>query len=77
MLSKDFMKLVFISFVAAVPVGQYSVSQWLEGFAYRVDVTMTVFLIAGATALFIAWITVGFESLKSARSNPITSLRSE
>ncbi len=77
MLSKDFMKLVFISFVVAVPVGYYSVSQWLEGFAYRIDISAMVFLMAGAISVVIAWLTVGFESVKAARSNPITSLRSE
>ena len=77
MLSAEFIKLVLISFVIAAPIGYYAMSRWLEGFAYRIDISVMVFLIAGVVALFIAWITVGFESLKAARSNPIRSLRSE
>ena len=77
MLSAEFIKLVLISFVIAAPIGYYAMSRWLEGFAYRIGISVMVFLIAGVVALFIAWITVGFESLKAARSNPIRSLRSE
>jgi putative ABC transport system permease protein len=77
MLSRDFMKLVLISFVIAAPVGYYAMDQWLNGFAYRVHVSLLILFLAGVVACMIAWFTVGFESLKAARSNPIRSLRNE
>jgi putative ABC transport system permease protein len=77
MLSRDFMKLVLISFVIAAPIGYFAMDQWLGGFAYRVDISLVILLTTGLAAVGIAWFTVGFESLKAARSNPIRSLRSE
>ncbi len=77
MLSKDFLKLVIISFVIAAPVGYYAMTVWLRGFAYRVEINLLVFVIAGIISVLIAWFTVGFESFKAARSNPMKSLRSE
>jgi len=77
LLTKDFIRLVAISFVVAVPLGYYAVDTWLEGFAYRVDISLVVFAGAGVLSLVIAWATVGFESLKAAMANPVNSLRSE
>ncbi|HWA35874.1 MAG TPA: FtsX-like permease family protein, partial [Cyclobacteriaceae bacterium] len=77
MLSTDFIKLVLISFAVAVPVGYFAMNKWLEGFAYRVEISWAIFLIAGVISVLIAWFTVGFESLKAARSNPMKSLRTE
>lgn len=77
LLTKDFIGLVAISFVVAVPLGYYAVDKWLEGFAYRVDISLVVFIGAGVLSLVIAWATVGFESIKAAMANPVESLRSE
>jgi len=77
MLSKDFLKLVFISFIIAAPAGYYAMHRWLENYAYRVDVSFIVILLAGFVSIGIAWLTVSFESVKAARSNPVRSLRSE
>lgn len=77
LLSRDFLILVAISFVIAVPLGYYAMQQWLSTFAYRVDLNVLVFAIAGVTAFLIAWITVGIESVKAALANPVNSLRSE
>ncbi|MBL7865334.1 MAG: ABC transporter permease [Cyclobacteriaceae bacterium] len=77
MLSKDFIMLVLISFVVAAPLGYYLMSSWLEGFAYRVTLNPLIFLGAGVLSLVIAWLTVGFESVKAALMNPVESLRSE
>ncbi|NOT73899.1 MAG: FtsX-like permease family protein [Cyclobacteriaceae bacterium] len=77
MLSKDFLKLVIISFVIAAPVAYFAMSKWLQGFAYQVDISIMIFILAGIASIFIAWFTVGFESFKAATSNPIKSLRSE
>ncbi len=77
MLSKDFIKLVAISFILATPIAYYGMSQWLQGFTYRIDISILVFIISGLISVLIAWFTVGFESLKAARANPVESLRSE
>ena len=77
MLSKDFIKLVALSFIIAVPVGWYLMSEWLNGFAYKIELGATVFLVAGIVSFAIAWGTIGFESVKAALGNPIKALRSE
>jgi putative ABC transport system permease protein len=77
MMSTEFVRLVLIAFVIAVPVAYYGMTQWLEGFAYKVSIGWLVFASAGLVALGIALITVSYESIKSALGNPIDSLRSE
>jgi putative ABC transport system permease protein len=77
MMSAEFVKLVLIAFIIAVPVAYYGMSKWLEGFAYRVSPGGFVFVMAGLVSLFIALVTISFESVKSALSNPIDSLRTE
>jgi len=76
-MSAEFVRLVLIAFAIAVPVAYYGMSKWLEGFAYKVSIGWLVFALAGLVALAIALITISFESIKSARGNPIDSLRSE
>lgn len=73
MFSKDFTKLVLIALLMAVPISYYAMNQWLEDFAYRIDIGPLVFVIAG----IVAWITVSFQSFKAATTNPVESLRSE
>lgn len=77
LMSKDFLKLVLISIIIAIPVGWWAMSKWLEGFAYRTDIKWWVFAIAGSMALFIALVTVSFQAIKAAIANPVESLRSE
>lgn len=77
MMSTEFVKLVLIAFVIAVPIAWYSMDKWLESFAYRIPVEWMVFALAGVVALSIALITVSFESVKAAMGNPIESLRNE
>jgi len=77
LLSKDFMKLVIIALVLAIPVGWYVMNNWLQDFAYRINVSWWVFAIAGALALLIALVTIGLQVLKAAVDNPVKSLRSE
>lgn len=73
MISKDFLKLVIIAFIIAVPVGWWAMSKWLEGFAYRVNISWWVFAIAGIVALLIALLTVSFQAIKAAIANPVES----
>ncbi|GHM98890.1 ABC transporter permease [Cytophagales bacterium WSM2-2] len=77
MMSAEFVKLVMIAFVIAVPLAWWTMDKWLESFAYRIDIGLPVFVLAGLVALAIALITVSFESVKSATGNPVESLRSE
>ncbi len=77
LLSKDFLKLVFIAFVIAIPVGWYATNQWLQDFAYRIDIKWWVFLLAGIIAAVIAFLTISFQTIKAAIANPIKNLRTE
>ncbi len=77
LLAKDFLKLVAIAIVIACPVAWYFMQKWLAGFAYRVDVPWWMFAAAGGAAIVIAFLTVGFQSVKAALANPVKSLRSE
>lgn len=77
LLSKDFIKLVLIAFVVAVPIGWYFMQNWLENFAYRTQLSWWVFLLAGLIAIAIAVFTVSFQALKAALVNPVKSLRTE
>lgn len=77
LLSRDFIKLVFISIVIATPLSWYVMNQWLEGFAYRTEIHFWIFILAGCIALSIAVLTISYQSIKSAVVNPVSSLRSE
>ncbi len=77
MLSKDFIKLVAISFVVAVPIGWYLMTEWLKSFEYKIELGFMVFVLAGIVSFGIAWLTIGFESVKAALGNPVKALRSE
>ncbi len=77
LLSLDFMKLVLISLVISFPLALYLMNNWLQDFAYRIDISWTVFLIAGVLALVITFITVGYQAIKAAVTNPIKSLKTE
>lgn len=77
LLSKDFIRLVAIAILIATPIAWYAMSQWLEGFAYRMEIGAWIFILAGSIALTIALLTISFQSIKSAIMNPVLSLRSE
>lgn len=74
---KDFIKLVAIALIIAWPLSWYVMHRWLEDFAYRIEITPLSFIIAGILALAIALITVSFHAIRSARTNPVKSLRYE
>lgn len=77
LLSKDFLKLVAIAVVIASPVAWYVMNEWLQDFEYRISISWMVFAITAATALLIALLTIGFQALRAALSNPVKSLRTE
>ncbi len=77
LLSKDFLKLVIISFVLAAPISWWAMYKWLQNYPYRVDIKWWVFAIAGLLSVLIALITVSYQAIKAAVANPVKSLRTE
>jgi ABC-type antimicrobial peptide transport system permease subunit len=77
MLSKDFLKLVLIANIIAWPLGWYLMHNWLQHFAFRVDIGWWIFALAGAATLLIALLTVSYQAVRAAVVNPVQSLRSE
>jgi len=77
LLSRDFLKLVIVSLLLAVPVGWFIMNRWLQDYAYRITIGWWVFAVAGASALFIAVITICIQVVKAAGKNPVKSLRTE
>lgn len=77
LLSKDFLKLVFIALLIACPVAWYLMHKWLTNFAYHIEINWWIFVAAGGGTVLIAFMTVGFQSVKAAIVNPVESLHSE
>jgi ABC-type antimicrobial peptide transport system permease subunit len=77
MLSKQFIFLVLISLLIALPLGYYFSSQWLLEYSYRIQVNVWIFTMAGGIILGITLLTVSYQSIKSATSNPVDALRTE
>lgn len=77
LLSKDFSKLVIIAFVVVVPVAGYAVNQWLNDFAYKVDVSPLMYVGAGGLVMVIAFLSIAYQSIKAATINPVDTLRNE
>jgi putative ABC transport system permease protein len=77
LLSKEFLKLVIISLIIAVPVAWYFMHQWLQDYVYRINMPVWVFIATGIGALFIAFATTAYQSYKAATANPVKSLRTE
>jgi len=77
LLSKDFLKLVLIAAIISFPIAWYAMHNWLQDFAYRINIQWWVFVVAGILAALIALITVSFQAIKAALANPVKSLRTE
>lgn len=77
MMSGEFVKLVIIAFIVAIPLSYYTITLWLENFAYKAPITLSIFTLAGVSALLIAILTVSFESIQAASKNPVHALRNE
>lgn len=77
LLGKDFMKLVLFGFLIAVPISWYGMSQWLENFAFKINISWQVFLVAGLVAGLIAAVTVSGQAVKAALANPVKSIKNE
>jgi putative ABC transport system permease protein len=77
LLTKDFLKLVLIGFLIAVPIAWWGTNMWLENFAFKTTMSWWIFLISGMLMIIIALITLGLQTIRSAMANPVKSLRSE
>jgi putative ABC transport system permease protein len=77
LLSKDFLKLIIVSFAIATPVAYYFMHRWLLDYAYRINIGWKVFAIVGLGTISLALITIGFHAIKAAIANPVKSLRTE
>jgi len=77
LLSKDFLILVGVAALMAFPVAWYAMNNWLQDFAYRINIQWWVFVVAGIIAALIAFVTVSFQAIKAAVANPVRALRSE
>ncbi len=77
MLSKDFIKLIFIALLIAIPLCWYLMNNWLDGFAERIDIQWWYFALAGLIAISIAILTMSYQSVKAALLNPVESLKTE
>jgi putative ABC transport system permease protein len=77
LISKEFITLISIAFVIAVPVGYYFVNKWLQDFAYRINIGWWMFAAAGIFVLVIALLTMSFQAIKAANVNPVKSLKAD
>ncbi len=77
LLSKEFLKLVLVACCLAFPIGYWLMDQWLQDFAYRIDINAWVFVLAGVLAVLIALLTISYQAIKAALANPVKSLRTE
>jgi putative ABC transport system permease protein len=77
LLSKDFIRLVIISFIVAAPIAYWGMSEWLMDYTYRISINWWMFIVAGVLVILIAVITVSFQAIKAAMANPVKSLRAE
>jgi putative ABC transport system permease protein len=77
MLSRDFVKLILIALILSIPLSWYIMHQWLQDFAYRINIRWWVFILAGVLALMIALVTISLQVMKALRENPVKSLRTE
>ena len=77
LLAKDFLKLIVLAILIASPIAYWAMGKWLQDFAYRIDIQWWMFVVAGAAAVAVALLTVGFQSVRAALANPVKSLRSE
>jgi ABC-type antimicrobial peptide transport system permease subunit len=77
LLSKDFVQLVIISYAIATPIAWYAMHQWLEDYTYRITIDVDVFIVVLIIASIITLLTVSYQTIKAALSNPVKSLRSE
>jgi putative ABC transport system permease protein len=77
MVSSDLSKLIVIAFLLSIPIIWFGMNQWLESFAYKITPGIGVYIIAGFISICIGWLTIGYQSIKAARTNPVDVLKED
>ena len=77
MVSTDLSKLIIISFALSIPLSIFVMNKWLETFAYKISLGIDIYLLSGIISILIGWLTIGYQSIKAARTNPVDVLREE
>ncbi len=77
LITRDFLKLVFIAFLISIPIAYFSMNRWLDAFPYREDIDVSVFMITGASVFVITVVVIGYQAFTSATANPVRSLRTD
>jgi hypothetical protein len=77
LLNWKFSRLVLLAIILAIPITAYLMNWWLKGFAYKIELSATYFLLASTLTILLAWGTVSYQSIMAAFSNPVNSLREE
>jgi putative ABC transport system permease protein len=77
LVSREFLMLVSLAIIISIPVTWWAMNKWLEDFAYRINISLFVFVFAGFIALLIALFTLSFQAIKAAKANPVKNLRTE
>jgi len=77
LIGKDFLKLIIIAIILSIPLSWWMMNKWLQGFAYRVDISWWVFVLSAIIAILTAILSVSFQSYRAAIANPVKSLRTE
>ncbi|MGD9056243.1 MAG: hypothetical protein PVF38_08890, partial [Desulfobacterales bacterium] len=73
----EFTKLILLANVIAWPIAYFTMNRWLQNYAYRIEIGLSAFVLAGLIVLLIALLTVGYQATKAARANPVDALRYE
>ena len=77
LLSREFTLLILIAFLIAGPIAYLVMHKWLQNYSYRIELGVSLFLVAIIGSVLIAWITVGYRAIRAAKANPVNSLRTE
>ena len=77
LLSSDFLKLIVMAILIAVPASYWFMKNWLQDFAYRINMEWSIFVVAGILSILTGILTIGFQTTRAAQRNPVDSLRSE
>ena len=77
LLTKNFVRWIFIANIIAFPLAYYAMQKWLENFAYRIDIGWAIFILSALMAMIVALLTISVQAIKAARANPVETLRYE
>jgi len=77
LISREFMRLILVSFIIAIPITYYMINLWLDNFTDRISINPVIFVAAGLSVLLVSWLVISYLSIRAALTNPVESLRTE